>query len=247
MVESITSRIRQVTPRDRLIFALDVPTSKEALSLARRLSGHVGFFKIGLELFVASGPDLVGRIRRYAPVFLDLKLHDIPATVERAAKAAAGFGASYLTIHVDETGAAISQAVDAAPSVSILGVTVLTSVSERDLGPNGFSIGLADLVRLRAGIAYAAGCGGIVCSGHEVAEMKAMFGHMEAIVPGIRSQGGPEGDQKRVVTASQAIRNGADRIVVGRPIRDAADPVAASDAFVREIAEASGTDKGMLG
>jgi orotidine-5'-phosphate decarboxylase len=225
--------------RERLIFALDVPAAERALELAERLAGHVGCFKIGLELFVAAGPELVRQIAQRAPVFLDLKLHDIPATVGRAASVAAGLGVRYLTVHVDEGGRALREAVKAAPAVKILGVTVLTSIAEDDLGPGGFSIGLAELVRRRAAQAKDAGCGGIICSGQEAADLRARLGTgIEIITPGVRPAAGAEGDQKRVVTPAVAIRSGADRLVVGRPIRDAADPVAAADQLVTEIAAA---------
>jgi len=223
-------------PRDRLIFALDVPTPHEAISLVDRLAGHVGCFKIGLELFVAAGPDLVRAVTGRAPVFLDLKLHDIPATVGRAASVAAQLGVTYVTAHVDEGGRALSAAVQAAPRVGVLGVTVLTSIAEEDLRDVGYAAGLQELVRRRALQARASGCRGVVCSGQEAARVRPLLGDELLIVtPGVRPADGEAGDQRRVVTPGGALRAGADLIVVGRPIRDAVDPVAAADAIVDEL------------
>jgi orotidine-5'-phosphate decarboxylase len=227
-------------PRDRLIFALDVPAADRALQLTEKLAGHVGCFKIGLELFVAAGPELVRRVVAQAPVFLDLKLHDIPATVGRAAAVAAGLGVTYLTVHVDEGGRALRAAVEAAPSLKILAVTVLTSIGEEDLAAGGISVELLELVRLRADRAREVGCAGLICSGQEAADLRSRLGAgIEIITPGVRPASAASGDQKRVVTAAQAIGSGADRIVVGRPIRDAADPVRAADDLVAEIAGVS--------
>jgi orotidine-5'-phosphate decarboxylase len=228
-------------PRDRLIFALDLPSATPALELVNALAGHVGCFKIGLELFVVGGPELVRRIAEQAPVFLDLKLHDIPATVGRAAAAASALGAGvrFLTAHVDEGGRSLEAAVAGAPGVGILGVTVLTSISEEDLVADGHSPGLALLVERRARVAARAGCRGIVCSGLEASRIRRALGPGLLIVtPGVRPGGSEPGDQKRVVTPALAIENGADLIVVGRPIRDAPDPVAIADRIVEELAAA---------
>lgn len=228
-----------MTPRDRLIFALDVGTRDEATGLVDRLVGHVGCFKIGLGLFIAAGSGLVRWVRERAPVFLDLKLHDIPASVGSAAAAAGDLGVDLLTVHVDEDGEALMAAVRAAPNVGILGVTVLTCVAEGDLPPAGFRVGLAELVRLRAVLARNAGCAGVVCSGHEAADLRRLLGpDMGIVVPGVRPAGTAAADQKRIVTPASAMLGGADRIVVGRPIRDAPDPVKAADDLVREIAAA---------
>jgi orotidine-5'-phosphate decarboxylase len=226
-------------PRERLIFAVDVPTRDRALELVDRLAGHVGCFKLGLELFVAAGPELVREVSARAPVFLDLKLHDIPATVGRAAAVAGGLGARYLTVHVDEGGRALAAAVQAAPETGILGVTVLTSVSEEELRSSGYDLGLAELARRRAGLARQQGCRGIICSGREAAELRQVVGPQLLIVtPGIRPRDTEAADQRRIVTPAAAIRQGADLIVVGRPIRDAADPVAAADGIVEELSAA---------
>jgi orotidine-5'-phosphate decarboxylase len=224
-------------PVDRLIFALDVPTVEQADALVDRLAGHVGCFKIGLELFIAAGADLVRRVRRVAPVFLDLKLHDIPATVGRSAAASEALGVEYLTVHVDESGQALREAVRAAPSVKILGITVLTSITEADLRAGGFAVGLDALVRQRARMSRDMGCGGVVCSGQEAADLRSILDkRMEIITPGVRPAASALCDQRRVVTPSTAIRNGSDRIVVGRPIRDSIDPVVSADGIVAEIA-----------
>lgn len=224
-------------PRDRLIFALDVNSSDQAMRLVEQLCGHVGCFKIGLELFVSAGPLLVRQIANQAPVFLDLKLHDIPATVAGAAQVANTLGVSYLTVHVDEGGRALKAAVDAAPQVGILGVTVLTSISNEDLSLSGFALSLEELVRLRAISARDSGCRGIICSGQEAESIRPLVGtQMLIITPGVRPAGEAASDQKRVVTPAQAIKSGADMIVVGRPIRDAENPALAADKIVEQIA-----------
>jgi orotidine-5'-phosphate decarboxylase len=226
-------------PKDRLIFALDVPTSDQALRLVDQLTGHVGCFKIGLELFVAAGPALVREIVQRAPVFLDLKLHDIPATVGRAAAVADQLGVAYLTVHVDEGGAALRQAVASAPRLGILGVTILTSISEEDLRAAGFSRTLPETVQGRALMAANARCRGIICSGQEAARLRPLLPEGFLIItPGVRLASSSHADQKRVVTPARAIMDGADLLVVGRPIRDAKDPAAAADAIVAEISGA---------
>ena len=224
-------------PRERLIFALDVPSRDKALTLVDRLAGHVGCFKIGLELFIAAGPDLVREVTARAPVFLDLKLHDIPATVSRAATVAGQLGARYLTVHADEGGQALAAAVEAAPQTGILCVTVLTSISEDELRNTGYDLGLAELARRRAALARQKGCRGIICSGQEAAKLRPAVGAgLLIITPGIRPLDGEAADQRRIVTPAQAIRQGADLIVVGRPIRDAPDPAQAADRIVEELA-----------
>ena len=231
---------RLMEPRERLIFALDVPTRERALELVDLLADHVGCFKIGLELFVASGPELVREVVRRAPVFLDLKLHDIPATVGRAAAVAGRLGARYLTVHADEGGRAVEAAIQAAPETGILCVTVLTSVSEDELRSTGYELGVKELARRRAAQARERGCRGVICSGQEAAELRKVLGPGPLVVtPGIRPLDSSDAaDQRRVVTPALAIERGADLIVVGRPIRDAADPAAAADRIVRELASA---------
>lgn len=231
--------------RDVIIFALDVPSTEQALQLAHQLKGAVGLFKIGLELFVKSGPDLVRKIRQQtgAGIFLDLKLHDIPATVERAMRVIAGLDVDLATVHCGENQSMIEAAVaGSSGKVGVLGVTVLTSVGASDLQASGYREDIYEdigkLVLHRAALARTAGCTGIVCSGLEVRQIKAHCGDgFLAVTPGIRPVGGNDrnDDQRRVVTPTMAVAGGADYIVIGRPIRDAADPVAAAEKIAAEI------------
>ncbi|MBW2732675.1 MAG: orotidine-5'-phosphate decarboxylase [Deltaproteobacteria bacterium] len=225
-----------MTPKERLIFALDVSTRREALALCDELAGEVGMFKVGLELFVSEGPDLVREVARRAPVFLDLKLHDIPATVGRAAAVADRLGVHYLTVHVDEGGRSLAAAVEACSATRILGITVLTSISDADLQAAGLSTNVEQTVLQRAQLAAERGVAGIVCSGQEASRVReAIPKSMEVITPGVRPAGTNADDQARVVTPAMARLAGADRIVVGRPIRDAKDRVSAARALVAEL------------
>ncbi len=226
--------------RRRLIFALDVDSAREAESLVRMLSPEVGVFKVGLELFVSQGPAILERLRRAGAgaLFLDLKLHDIPATMRGAARAAAAMGVEMMTCHCDQPD--IFTGLDLGRT-RLLGVTVLTSLGREDLEAMGYAGELADpraLVLRRARLALAAGCAGVVCSGQEAAAVRRALGPQALVVcPGIRP-GGPDAshhDQKRVVTPGQAIARGASHIVVGRPIRTADDPLLAARAVVAEI------------
>lgn len=233
--------------KDYIVFALDVSSDQEAKKLIRCLSGHVGMFKVGLELFIRSGPDIIRFIRESGPteVFLDLKLHDIPQTVFRAMTSIADLGVSFTTVHCGENIEMLRAAVKGAgKKVTVLGVTVLTSVSEQDLKNSGyhddFSSNLINLVMNRVAMAQEAGCAGVICSGKEVSAIKKKFGHpFLAITPGIRP-GRPgwektKDDQARVTTPGQAVLNGADYLVIGRPIRDAEDPRSAADRIAEEI------------
>ncbi|PIE71048.1 MAG: orotidine-5'-phosphate decarboxylase [Deltaproteobacteria bacterium] len=234
---------------DRIVFPLDVPTREAAEQLVELLDGHVGMFKVGLELFIEAGPDMVRWIRKRtdANIFLDLKLHDIPATVGKAVSRAAGLGADFITVHCGEQTAMLAAAVSHAQGrIGILGVTVLTSIHERDLSVAGFASPYADdvnaLVTKRARQAMAAGCSGVICSGHEAPGIKreAPAGFL-AMTPGIRPawEGVGTDDQARVLTPAEAVANGADYLVIGRPIRNADDPVAAADRVAAEIASGS--------
>ena len=223
--------------RERLIAALDVPTAAEARVLADRLGDSVRFYKMGLELSTSGGyfELLDWLVKRGNRVFCDLKLHDIPETVRRAVANLRGRGVTFLTVHADRgvMGAAVKEKGD----IQVLAVTVLTSTSQADLAEQGYAGKLEDLVLARAGVAAELGCDGIVTSGLEVARIKARFGtKLIAVTPGIRPAGGDAGDQKRIVDVAQAFRKGADYIVVGRPIRDAADPAAAAEAIQGTIA-----------
>lgn len=225
-------------PGNRLIVALDVPTAGEALALAGCLAGAATWLKVGLELFTEAGPDIVrALVDRGARVMLDLKLHDIPATVARATARVAGLGAELLTVHTAGGGAMLDAAAGAAGSMGILGVTVLTSLDADDLSAVGVHGSVAQTVERRAALARASGCAGVVASPHEAASIRAVAPEPFLIVtPGVRPAGAAAADQKRVATPAQARAAGADLIVVGRPVRDAADPAAAARAIAAELA-----------
>jgi orotidine-5'-phosphate decarboxylase len=220
-----------MTPSDRICAALDFPSFAAAEPFARAVAPHVGMLKVGLELFVAEGPPAVRAAAALGrPVFLDLKLHDIPNTVEGAARSAAASGAALLTVHAAGGAEMIRAAVrGAGTAVRVLAVTVLTSLDAAALD----SVGLAGppeaaVVRL-ARVAVGAGAGGIVCSPHEVGAVRAAVGPGPLlVVPGVRPPGAARGDQARVATPAEAVRAGADVIVVGRPLRDAPDPARAA-------------------
>jgi orotidine-5'-phosphate decarboxylase len=223
---------------NRICAALDVPDPRAAASLAQKLAGHVGVFKVGLELFVAHGPAAVDAIRKFAsPIFLDLKLHDIPQTVESAARGAAALGVSYVTVHAAGGAAMIAAArrgLGAGPK--LLAVTVLTSLDDADLAAIGLQGGAAASALRLARLAVGAGADGIVCSPNEVALLRRELGPAPLlVVPGIRPAGAAAGDQRRTGTPADAVRAGASLLVIGRPLRDAVDPAAAADAISREI------------
>jgi orotidine-5'-phosphate decarboxylase len=233
-------------PRERLIFPLDVPNKTEAERFIALLKDHVGLFKVGLELFVAEGPAFLQFLTETARVdyFLDLKFHDIPATVT-SAQAKIMQGARLATVHVDQGRTMLRAAVTSLKNrVKVLGVTVLTHLGPDDLEALGFASRYvrdpSQLVLLRARLAQAAGCDGVVCAGTEARAVKAACGPEFLVVcPAIRPAWAavPGDDQKRVMTPYEAIQAGADYIVVGRPIRLAADPVAAADKVVAEISQ----------
>ena len=234
--------------KDYLIFPLDVATPALARHHVVTLGPHVGMFKVGLELFIRSGPDILHMIKTEsdAGIFLDLKLHDIPVTVQRAMAVVADLGVALATVHCGESAAMLEAAVaGSGGKVGVLGVTVLTSVSGSQIGDAGFreefSIDVSRLVRKRALAAKTAGLAGIVCSALEVTAVKAEFGQgFLCVTPGIRparKSAAPD-DQHRVATPAVAVRNGADYLVIGRPIRDAADPIAAARRITDEIAAA---------
>ncbi len=223
------------TAKDKLIFALDVPDKKAARHWTETLGPHVGMFKVGLELFTAEGPHLVREVvRAKNQVFLDLKLHDIPKTVERAMRVISRMGVKFATVHTAGDADMLAAAVEGAQGkVGVIGVTVLTSVGKSSGGNTGK---MADTVVDLATKANKAGCAGIVCSGQEVARVREHLGpDLIVICPGVRYVGEAVGDQKRVVTPSGAIESGADYIVVGRPIRDAKDPVLAAKKIIGEM------------
>ncbi len=229
--------------KDYIVFPLDVASEAEARGLVELLAGEVGMFKVGLELFVRCGPSIVRYIHAAGPagVFLDLKLHDIPETVSRAMAGVAELGVRLATVHCGESPRMLAAAVAAAGPVRVLGITVLTSVSAAEARAAGFQEELTQLVMRRAAEANAAGCAGIVCSGLEVAGVKARFGReFLAVTPGIRPEwaGGGKDDQARVSTPAAAVTAGSDYLVIGRPIRDAADPREAARRVADEIASA---------
>ena len=231
--------------KDYIIFPLDVPTEKTAKEYVELLSESVGMFKVGLELFIQSGPGLIDFIKTSGnvDVFLDLKLHDVPATVLRAMERIADLGVAFTTVHCGETSRMLEAAVDGANGrVGVLGVTVLTSISSEDIKAAGFRRPFyEDLTRLvieRADMAKSAGCVGIVCSGREVKVIKKTLGRdFIAVTPGIRPDWDlmEAHDQKRVVTPATAVKNGSDYLVIGRPIRDADNPKEAALRIAEEI------------
>ncbi len=233
--------------RQRLILALDVPSVADGRALLERLAGRVGMVKVGLELFTAEGPDAVRAVRDLGhEVFLDLKLHDIPNTVAGAVRSARGLGARMLTVHAAGGAEMLRRAAgEAGSDLMILGVTVLTSLGPEDLEPASILGPPAEAVRRRALLATSCGCGGVVCSAREAAEVRAAVGpDVKLVVPGIRPAGGDLGDQKRAATPADAIRDGADWLVVGRPISAAPDPAAAADAIADEIGTALAAGRG---
>ncbi len=239
-----------VRPIDRLIVALDHPTLERALAQVDLLGDAVEIYKVGLELFVSAGPRAVEELhRRGKRVFLDLKLHDIPETVKRAAAQAARLGVAYLTVHASGGGAMLAAAAqgsydgatDKRKMPRLLAVTVLTSMDASDLRADGNPLSVEELVVKRADLALRTGSfGGFVASVHEAPAIRALGWEGTFIVtPGVRpdgARGAPQDDQKRVATARQARAAGADAVVVGRPIRDAADPRAVVKQLLDELA-----------
>ncbi len=231
-------------PRERLAFALDYPTLDDAERGAALVVEHAGVLKVGLELFVRSGPPAVQLGRQLgARVFLDLKLHDIPKTVARAVDSALELGASYLTVHAQGGPHMLREATRATEGsdLTLLAVTVLTSLDDADLNAIGVSAQTGEQARRLARLAFDYGVRGFVCSAAEVGGLRTELGEDALLVtPGIRPAAADLGDQKRVGTPAEAIASGSDILVVGRPIRDAADPAAAAARLVSEIAEAAG-------
>ncbi len=225
----------------RLIVALDVPAVRDAEMLAERLAGTEAVLKIGHQLAYTGGLALAERlVRAGRSVFLDLKLHDVPRTVEEGVRSLAGSGASFLTIHAYPQTLRAAVVGRGSSGLRLLGVTVLTSMDDRDAAEAGYGSGVLDLVRRRADDAATVGIDGLVCAATEAQDLRNALGPGTAlVVPGIRPAGSEAGDQKRVVTPAEAIRRGADFLVVGRPVTGAADPGAAARAIAAEIAAAA--------
>lgn len=236
------TQVAQDTPiradvRDKLIVALDYPSVAAAEAAVAQLGDVVSFYKIGLELAVSGGIDLAADlIAAGKKVFLDLKLHDIGNTVERATAAAAERGFDILTVHAYPLTMAAAARGAAGSKLEVLGVTVLTSYDDADLAATGVAGGVTETVRLRAGQAREAGIAGVICAPTDAAMVRGILGpHLRVVTPGVRPKGAAVGDQKRIATPAEALAAGADRIVVGRPVTAAEDPVAAARAILAEL------------
>jgi orotidine-5'-phosphate decarboxylase len=227
------------TAREKLIVALDLPSADRARALVETLGADVPFYKIGLELLFSGGLDLARDLKRSGKrVFLDMKLLDIANTVERAVATASELGLDFLTVHGHDT-KTLKAAVKGrgGSTLKLLAVTVLTSLDKTDLEEQGSWLAPADLVLKRAKLAHDAGFDGVIASGQEAAAVRAATGKDFLIVtPGIRLPGGEAGDQTRITTPEDALRAGANHLVVGRPINAAADPSAAARQFLAHIA-----------
>ena len=228
-----------LTARDRLIVALDFPTQAKALALVSVLSGSVSTYKIGLQLYTAAGPGIVQAVAATgAKIFLDLKLHDIPNTVAKAVTAAGELGVQMLTVHLSGGSAMLKAAVEGKPAhLALLGVTVLTSSTQQTLSETGVDSDLGDQVVRLADLGKNSGVDGLITSPHEVGLLRARLGpEITLVTPGVRPAWAAADDQKRFTTPLQALKGGADYLVVGRPITAAADPRAAVERVVEEMA-----------
>ena len=232
---------KPIPAAERLIFALDVATRAEALAWIERLGDSVRFYKIGLELLTSGEyfPVLEELAARGKRVFADLKFHDVPATVAAAVRGLARYPVQFATIHGQDM-AMMQAAAEAKGGIRLLAVTVLTSLDQRDLEASGVRMPLAELVQARARAALASGCDGVIASGQEALALRASVDpRLVVVCPGIRPAAAGD-DQKRIVDVPTAFHNGADYIVVGRPIRDAADPRAAAEAIQDSIKKIKG-------
>jgi orotidine-5'-phosphate decarboxylase len=231
-----------ISPRDRLIVGLDLPSVEAAEAMIARLGDSVTFYKIGYQLAYAGGLPLMRKLADAGKkVFADLKLHDIGNTVASGVESVAKLGATFLTVHAYPQTMKAAVEGRAGSSLKILAVTVLTSYDDADLEAAGYRLGVTDLVEARARQAQTLGIDGIVCSPEEAANLRRIVGHQTCLVtPGVRPAGSAVGDQKRVMTPGHAIRAGADHVVVARPVMQASDPKAAAEAIVEEITQALG-------
>ncbi len=233
---------RPASAKDRIIAAIDVADEAAALNLIRRLRGRVGLFKLGLELFTASGPDIVvkAKVEGEAGVFLDLKFHDIPNTVAGAARSASRLGVDMLTIHLAGGGAMLAAASAAVASGTLLlGVSVLTSSSAETQFEIGADADIPSQVNRLVGLGVANNIRGFVASGHEIKALRAAFGRdICLVIPGIRPSGAVKAgdDQQRVMTPARAVAIGADYLVIGRPITADPDPAEAAGKIADDIA-----------
>jgi orotidine-5'-phosphate decarboxylase len=228
----------QADAKDKIIVALDVASKKEALRLVEELRSEISFFKIGLQLYTAEGPEIARAIlAKNAKVFLDLKLQDIPNTVARAVESAAALGVQILTIHLSGGTEMIRAATGARKNnMSILGVTVLTSANEQTLRETGISDKIEDQVLRLARLGIENRVDGIVCSSHELKTLRNAFGDkIKIVVPGIRPGGSEAGEQKRTMTPREAFEAGADYLVIGRPITAAPTPRDAVAKILEEL------------
>ncbi len=238
--------------KDYIVFPLDFSSSSEAKEYVKILSGKVGMFKIGLELFIDQGPSIINKVKELtkAGIFLDLKLHDISETVKKAMGRVAKMGVDLVTVHSCSSQKMLEMAVVGGnQKTGVLGVTLLTDNDSKAVMEAGFINKYVEdtslLVMKRAKMAHAAGCRGVVCSGHEASAIKSCFGKDFLVVtPGIRPEWTKlkNDDQKRITTPAMAVQAGADLIVVGRPIRTAADPASAADRIAKEIDDALGQE-----
>jgi orotidine-5'-phosphate decarboxylase len=230
-----------LNPRDRLIVALDLPSVKEADAMVGRIGDAATFYKIGYQLAFAGGLSFVdGLIKAGKQVFLDMKLHDIENTVGKGVESVAKTGVTFLTVHAYPQTMKAAVAARQGSGLQILAVTVLTSYDDIDLAESGYATNVEALVARRAQQAQDLGVDGLVCSPEEASPLRLVVGNkMVFVTPGVRPAGSPHGDQKRVATPGQAIAASADYLVVGRPITSAADPKAAAQAIVQEIAAAA--------
>jgi orotidine-5'-phosphate decarboxylase len=226
-----------ISPRDRLIVALDLANAKAAEAMVAELGDTVSFYKIGLELTYGGGIGLAqDLIKSGKQVFLDLKFHDIPNTVARATEQVAEIGATFLTVHAFPQTMKAAVGALGGSKMKILAVTVMTSYDDDDLREAGYALRVPELVGRRAQQAKAAGIHGLILSAEEVKAMRGIVGpDMRLVTPGIRPAGAAIGDQKRVMTPAEAISAGADHLVVGRPVTQSKDPKAAAEAIVAEI------------
>jgi len=233
-----------MSPADRLAVALDVPSAAEAVELAECLSGKVGVLKVGLELFCAEGPDIVRKLQKFAPIFLDLKLHDIPTTVVRALNAVLGLNPLLINVHalggldmMKKASESVKTHRQNGGRTHLLAVTILTSMDKSALEQLGMTCEPSEMVPRLARLAKSAGCDGVVCSAQESASLRTECGaEFLLLTPGIRPRGAETQDQVRVVTPLEAVKSGSNWIVIGRPITHAPNPAAAAEAILSEMA-----------